>query len=105
MLLDQLKPNIIVRGPIFPEPVQVIVAIPMGTSVKLIGKGLNTNQVHEPIPEDERDEYIEEIENAAISFDPTLLKEEILQIGRLIDAIVKLRARLRGESSCAALID
>jgi hypothetical protein len=23
MLLDQLKPNIIVRGPIFPEPVQV----------------------------------------------------------------------------------
>src|ERR1700694_6031795 len=49
MLLDQLKPNIIVRGPIFPEPVQVIVAIPMGTSVKLIGKGLNTNQVHELI--------------------------------------------------------
>ena len=49
MLLDQLKPNIIVRGPIFPEPVQVIVAIPMGTSVKLVGKGLNTNQVHEPI--------------------------------------------------------
>ncbi|SRR5712692_8369217 len=25
MLLDQLKPNVIVRGPIFPEPVQVIV--------------------------------------------------------------------------------
>jgi superfamily II DNA or RNA helicase len=49
MLLDQLKPNIIVWGPIFPEPVQVIVAIPMGTSVKLVGKGLNTNQVHEPI--------------------------------------------------------
>src|SRR5437879_885789 len=48
MLLDRLKPNIIVRGPIFPEPVQVIVAIPMGTSVKLVGKGL-TNQVHEPI--------------------------------------------------------
>src|SRR5207237_6581119 len=47
MLIEQLKPNTIVRGPIFPEPVQVIVAIPMGTSVKLIGKGLNTNQVHE----------------------------------------------------------
>ena len=40
MLIDELKPNIIVRGPIFPEPVQVIVAIPMGTSVKLVGKGL-----------------------------------------------------------------
>jgi hypothetical protein len=49
MLIEQLKPNVIVRGPIFPEPVQVIVAIPMGTSVKLVGKGLNTNQVHEPI--------------------------------------------------------
>jgi hypothetical protein len=49
MLLDQLKPNIIVRWPNFPEPVQVIVAIAMGTSVKLIGKGLNTNRAHEPI--------------------------------------------------------
>ncbi|MCU1304909.1 MAG: helicase domain protein [Candidatus Sulfotelmatobacter sp.] len=49
MLLDQLKPNTIVRGPIFPEPVQVIVTIPMGTSVKLVGKGLNSNQVHELI--------------------------------------------------------
>ena len=50
MVLDQLKPNVIVRGPIFPEPVQVIVAIPMGAaSVKLVGKGLNSNLVHEPI--------------------------------------------------------
>src|SRR5882724_1872474 len=49
MLVEQLKPNIIVRGPIFPEPVQVIVAIPMGTSVKLVGKGLNTHHVHELI--------------------------------------------------------
>ena len=49
MLLDQLKPNIVVRGPIFPEPVQVITTLPMGAAVKLIGKGLNTGQVHEPI--------------------------------------------------------
>src|SRR5271156_231684 len=49
MLVEQLKPNIIIRGPIFPEPVQVIVVIPVGTSVKLVGKGLNTNQVHELI--------------------------------------------------------
>ena len=39
----------IVRGPILPEPVQVIVTIPMGDSIKLIGKGLRTGQVHEPI--------------------------------------------------------
>lgn len=49
MKIDQLKPNVIVRGSILPEPVQVLVVIPMGASVKLIGKGLNTNQVHEPI--------------------------------------------------------
>jgi len=49
MRIDQLKPNVIVRGPIFPEPVQVIVRIPMGSSVQLVGKGLNTGQVHEPI--------------------------------------------------------
>ncbi len=49
MLIEQLKPNAIVRGPIFPEPVQVLVAIPMGTSIKLVGKGLSTNQVHELI--------------------------------------------------------
>jgi superfamily II DNA or RNA helicase len=46
---DQLKPNVIVRGPILPEPVQIIVTIPMGASVKLVGKGLNSGQVHEPI--------------------------------------------------------
>ena len=49
MRIDQLKPNIVVRGPILPEPVQIIVTIPMGASVKLVGKGLNTGQVHEPI--------------------------------------------------------
>lgn len=49
MQIGELKPNIIVRGPIFPEPVQVIVVIPIGDSVKLIGKGLKSGRVHEPI--------------------------------------------------------
>ncbi|MDP2788772.1 MAG: DEAD/DEAH box helicase, partial [bacterium] len=49
MKKEDIKPNIIVRGPIFPEPVQIIVGIPMGDSIKLIGKGLSTGQVHEPI--------------------------------------------------------
>jgi len=49
MLVHELKPNVIVRGPLFPEPVQVLVVIPMGDSVKLVGKGLTTGQVHEPI--------------------------------------------------------
>jgi hypothetical protein len=47
--IADIKPNTIIRGPIFPEPVQVLVVIPLGASVKLIGKGLRTGQVHEPI--------------------------------------------------------
>src|SRR5208283_2894273 len=45
------------------------------------------------LTEEEREEYIEEIENAAISFDPTVLKEEILQITRLIDQARTLEQR------------
>ena len=49
MTIEQLKPGRVLRGPIFPEPVQVIVVVPMGGGVKLIAKGLNTSRVHEPI--------------------------------------------------------
>lgn len=50
MEVEQLKPNVIVRGPIFSEPVQVIVIVPMGPGLfKLIGKGMDTGAVHEPI--------------------------------------------------------
>ena len=48
MHLDQLKPNIVVRAAIFPEPVQVMVVVPRGESVKLIGKGLTSGKAHEP---------------------------------------------------------
>ncbi len=46
---DYLKSNTIVHGPILPEPVKVIVTIPLGNSLKLVSKGLKTNQVHEII--------------------------------------------------------
>jgi len=49
MTVDQLKPNKVLRGPIFPEPVQVIVTIPMGDAVKLVAKGLNSSRVYELI--------------------------------------------------------
>jgi superfamily II DNA or RNA helicase len=49
MTIEQLKPNKILRGPIFPEPVQIIVTIPMGDSVKIVAKGLTTSKVYEPI--------------------------------------------------------
>ena len=44
-----LEPNAIVRGALFPEPIKVPVVMPLGESVKLIGQGLQTNQVHEPV--------------------------------------------------------
>jgi hypothetical protein len=47
--LAKLKPNVIVRGPLFPEPVQVITTIPLADSLKLIGTGTRTNQTHQPI--------------------------------------------------------
>jgi hypothetical protein len=46
---EELQPNIIVHGPLFPEPVQVIVATPMGASGKLVGKGTRSNSVYELI--------------------------------------------------------
>ena len=49
MTPDQLKPNMIVRGPILPEPVQIIRIVPMGAAQKLIGRGLNSGLVHQPI--------------------------------------------------------
>jgi superfamily II DNA or RNA helicase len=46
---DKLSPGVVVRGPLLPEPVEVITTIPMGDSVKLVAKGLRTGRVHDPI--------------------------------------------------------
>jgi SNF2 family DNA or RNA helicase len=49
MTAADLAPNRVVRGAIFPEPVQILVVVPIGDSLKLIGKGLKTSRVYEPI--------------------------------------------------------
>ena len=49
MKIDQLTEGIVVWGSIFPEPVKVLTVQIMGNAVKLIGQGINTNQVHQPI--------------------------------------------------------
>ena len=36
----ELKPNHIVRGAIFPEPVKILTIVPLGEAIKLIGEGL-----------------------------------------------------------------
>ncbi|HOZ49950.1 MAG TPA: SNF2-related protein [Candidatus Hydrogenedentes bacterium] len=45
----QIKPGVVVTGPIFPEPVRVLAVESLGAAIKLIGQGLNTNMVHQPI--------------------------------------------------------
>lgn len=49
MQREEIQPDLIVHGPLFPEPVQIIVVLPMGSSVKLVGKGLRSNTVYEPV--------------------------------------------------------
>ena len=49
MEAPELKPNHIVRGAIFPEPVKILTIVPLGEAIKLIGEGLETGRVHQPI--------------------------------------------------------
>ena len=49
MQIEQLKPNVIVNAPFLSEPVQVITVTQLGASVKLIGKGLRTQKLHDPV--------------------------------------------------------
>lgn len=49
MKKQELKANLIISGPIFPEPVQVMMTHDMGNLVKLIGKGLRTEKFYDPI--------------------------------------------------------
>ncbi len=59
MIISEIKPNMIVRGSIFPEPVKVITAIPMGDSIKLIGEGMLTGKVHQPILKEDQAAQLE----------------------------------------------
>ncbi len=44
-----LSPGVVVEGPILPEPIEILALVPMGASMKVIGKGLRTGQVRDPI--------------------------------------------------------
>jgi len=47
---EQLNPNVALRGPLFPEPVQVILPVPMGKTVNLFGMGLKSGRTYLPSP-------------------------------------------------------
>lgn len=60
-IVDQLRPDTIIRSSLFPEPVKLIATVPMGDSIKLIGTGLNSNQTYQPVLS------LEELANLEIS--------------------------------------
>ena len=49
MELSDLKPGTTIRGPVIPEPIQVVAVVSMGASTQIMGKGLTTGQFHDPI--------------------------------------------------------
>ena len=51
---DALKPGVIVRGAILPEPVQVISVVLLGQAFKMFGKGLNTGLAHQIVLDEEQ---------------------------------------------------
>src|SRR5947209_4149150 len=49
MNASELKPGIIVRGPMLPEPIEVLVVTPLGDVIKIVGAGQKTGQVHQRV--------------------------------------------------------
>ena len=46
---SSIHPGVIVSGPILPEPIEVLATVPMGDSVKVIGRGMRTGMTHDPV--------------------------------------------------------
>jgi hypothetical protein len=47
--ISKVIPDVIVTSPFFPEPIEIIVSVSLGESLRLIGKELASAQVHERI--------------------------------------------------------
>ena len=52
--MNKLKEGQIISGSIFPEQVRIISLVEMGESIKVIGEGLSSGQVHQPILTEEQ---------------------------------------------------
>jgi superfamily II DNA or RNA helicase len=57
-VLEKLKPNTVIKGNLFPEQIHVIVAIPYGQAIKLIGRGESNNVYDLIIPENKYSELV-----------------------------------------------
>lgn len=49
MSAGMIKPGVIVSGSLIPEPLEVLAVVPMGGSLKVIGRGMKTGLTHDPI--------------------------------------------------------
>jgi len=49
MSTSSVQPGVIVSGPILPEPIEVLATVPMGESLKVIGRGMRTGMTHDPV--------------------------------------------------------
>ncbi|KUK94207.1 MAG: Helicase domain protein [Methanothrix harundinacea] len=64
-----LGPNTIVEGPIFPEPIEISMTVPLGESVKIIGRGLRTGRFYDPVLSPEQLKTLRNIGSVMESFD------------------------------------
>jgi len=49
MTTPLIHPGSIVQGPTLPEPIEVLATVPMGDSLKVIGRGMQTGMTHDPV--------------------------------------------------------
>ena len=47
--VTSIQPGSIIRGPTLPEAVEVLAVVPLGESLKIIGRGLSTGLTHDPV--------------------------------------------------------
>jgi hypothetical protein len=45
----RIKPGVIVSGPFVPEPIEILAIVPLGASLKVIGRGTKTGLTHDPL--------------------------------------------------------
>jgi SNF2-related domain len=45
----QIRAGCTVSGPFIPEPIEVLAVVPLGTSIKIIGRGKKTGLTHDPV--------------------------------------------------------
>lgn len=69
-----LKPGIIIRGPMLPEPVEVLVVVPVGDSIKVTGAGQKTGQVHQRLLSVEQIALLEATSQEEFDGDPLRFK-------------------------------